>query len=299
MSGSIWTARRTRRPLMDILQVVVSGLLLGGVYAIFAAGLNTIFGVMRIINLAHGELMMLGAYVTFALYDGWGVNPLITLPISAALLFGLGLLFQQFLIERVVGQPLLSSLLLTFGLSTLLQGIALNRFTANFRSVPFLSGSFGVGELAFSRSRLLAFAVALAVTGAVYLFLQRSRFGKAIRATSQQPDVAEVCGVDVRQVRLMTFALGAALAAIAGSLVAMIFSIYPEMGRMFIGKAFAIIVLGGLGSFGGAFAGALVLGVGETLAAYWTDTQIAQGVSYAALVLVLLLRPSGFFGVKE
>ena len=284
---------------MDILQVIISGLLLGGVYAIFAAGLNTIFGVMRIINLAHGELMMLGAYVTFALYDGWGINPLITLPISAVLLFGLGLLFQQFLIERVVGQPLLSSLLLTFGLSTLLQGIALNRFTANFRSVPFLSGSWGIGELSLSRSRLLAFVVALAVTGLVYLFLQRSRFGKAIRATSQQPDVAEVCGVDVRQVRLMTFALGAALAAIAGSLVAMIFSIYPEMGRMFIGKAFAIIVLGGLGSFGGAFTGALVLGVGETLAAYWTDTQIAQGVSYAALVLVLLLRPSGFFGVKE
>ena len=284
---------------VDLLQVIASGLLLGGVYALFAAGLNTIFGVMRVINLGHGELMMLGAYVTFALYARWDLNPLLSLPVSALLLFGFGVLFQMFLVERVVGQPLLASLLLTFGLSTLLQGVALNRFTADFRSVPYLSGSVDLFGLALSRSRLVAFGVALLVTGAVYLFLRASRFGKAIRATSQQADVAQVCGIDVRQVRLATFGLGAALAAVAGSLVAIIFSISPEMGRMFLGKAFAIIVLGGLGSFVGAFLGALLLGVAETLAAYFTDTQLAEGVSYAVLVLVLVLRPSGFFGVRE
>ncbi len=284
---------------MDVLQVVISGLLLGGVYALFAAGLNTIFGVMRVINLGHGELMMLGAYTTYYLYAEGGLNPLLTIPIAAAAMFGAGLVMQRVLVERVIGQPLLSSLLLTFGLSTLLQGLALNRFTADFRSVPYLSGSIDLFGLALSRSRLVAFGIALAVTGGTYYFLRSSRFGKAIRATSQQADVAQVCGIDVRRVRLATFALGAALAAIAGSLVAMIFSISPEMGRMFLGKAFAIIVLGGLGSFVGAFLGALMLGVAETLAAYFTTTQLAEGVPYAVLVLVLTLRPSGFFGVRE
>jgi branched-chain amino acid transport system permease protein len=156
-----------------------------------------------------------------------------------------------------------------------------------------------VGGLAVSKSRLVAFLIALAVTGAMFLFLRRSRFGKAIRATSQHAEVAQICGIDVRRVRLVTFGLGSAMAGIAGTLIAMIFTINPEMGRMFIGKAFAIIVLGGLGSFTGAFLGALFLGVGETLAAYWTDTQLAEAVAYAVLLLVLLVRPSGFFGRTE
>ena len=281
---------------MDLLQVVVSGLLLGGVYALFAAGLNMIFGVLRVINLAHGELMMLGAYTTFWLFAANGVNPLLSIPVSGALVFVLGAVIERGLVERVVGQPLLSSLLLTFGLSTLFMGTALYFWTANFRSVPYLTGSADVLGLDLSKSRLVAFAIALGVTAATYAFLRFSTFGKAIRATAQHAEVAQVCGINVGRVRLATFALGSAMAAIAGSLIAMIFTISPEMGRMFIGRAFAIVVLGGLGSFVGAFLGALVLGVAETVAAYFTDTHLAEGVAYAVLVLVLLLRLSGFFG---
>jgi branched-chain amino acid transport system permease protein len=284
---------------MDLLQVVISGLLLGGVYALFAAGMNMIFGVLRVINLAHGELMMLGAYITFWLYSLAGVNPLLSIPISALLMFSIGAVIERTMIERVVGQPLLSSLLLTFGLSTLLMGIALSLWTANFRSVPYLTGSVNVLGLNLSQTRLVAFAVAVAVTGITFGFLRFTTFGKAIRATAQNAEVAQVCGINVGRVRLVTFALGSAMAAVAGSLIAMIFTISPEMGRMFLGRAFAIVVLGGLGSFLGAFIGALVLGVVETLAAYFTDTQLAEGVSYAVLVLVLLLRPSGFFGERE
>jgi branched-chain amino acid transport system permease protein len=284
---------------MDLLQVVISGLLLGGVYALFAAGMNMIFGVLRVINLAHGELMMLGAYTTFWLYALAGVNPLLSIPVSALLIFSIGAVIERTMIERVVGQPLLSSLLLTFGLSTLLMGIALSLWTANFRSVPYLTGSVTVFGLNLSQTRLIAFAIAFAVTGLTFAFLRFTTFGKAIRATAQNAEVAQVCGINVGWVRLVTFALGSAMAAVAGSLVAMIFTISPEMGRMFIGRAFAIVVLGGLGSFVGAFFGALVLGVVETLAAYYTDTQLAEGVSYAVLVLVLLLRPSGFFGERE
>ena len=178
-------------------------------------------------------------------------------------------------------------------------GTALYFWTANFRSVPYLSGSLGVGGLDISKTRLVAFVIALGVTAATYAFLRYSTFGKAIRATSQHAEVAQVCGIDVRRVRLVTFGIGSAMAGISGSLVAMIFTVSPEMGRMFIGRAFAIVVLGGLGSFVGAFVGALMLGVAETVTAYYTDTQLAEGVAYAVLVIVLLIRPSGLFGLKE
>jgi len=286
---------------VDVVQVILSGLLLGGVYALFAGGLNVIFGVMRVINLGHGELMMLGAYITFFLFDRTGMSPLVSLPISAAALFVLGVLLQWGLVERVVNQPLLSSLLLTFGLSTLMMGVALNLWKSDFRSVPYrpLTGSWDVFGIALSRSRVVAFVIALLITAAIFWFLRSSTFGKAIRATSQNAEVAQICGIDVRRVRMVTFGLGSAMAAVSGSLIAMIFTINPEMGRMFIGKAFAIVVLGGLGSFVGAFLGSLLLGVSETLAAFFTSTQLAEGVSYAVLVLVLLLRPSGFFGKAE
>ncbi|HEY7029757.1 MAG TPA: branched-chain amino acid ABC transporter permease [Thermomicrobiales bacterium] len=284
---------------MDLIQVIVSGLLLGGVYALFAAGLNMIFGVLRVINLAHGDLMMLGAYITYWLFAEADINPLVSLPVSAAAIFVVGTVIERGLVERVVNQPLLSSLLLTFGLSTLLMGTALSLWTANFRSVPYLSGSVSAFGLEFSKTRLVAFAIALGVTGATYAFLRFSTFGKAIRATAQHAEVAQVCGIDVRRVRLATFGLGSAMAGVAGSLIAMIFTVSPEMGRMFIGRAFAIVVLGGLGSFTGAFLGALTLGVAETTAAYYGDTQLAEGVAYAVLVLVLLVRPTGLFGARE
>ena len=286
---------------MDIVQVVISGILLGGVYALFAAGLNLIFGVMKIINLGHGELMMLGAYMTFFLFTSWNINPLLSIPITAVAMTALGWVLQFALVERVVNQPMINSLLLTFGMSTLMMGVALNLWTSNFRSVVYspLTGSWNVFGIAFSKSRLVAFIIAMIVTGAMWTFLKQSTFGKSIRATSQHPQVAQLCGIDVRQVRFMTFALGSAMAAVAGALISIIFTISPQMGHMFIGKGFAIIVLGGLGSFIGAFLGAIVLGVSETLTAYFTDTQIAQGVAYLILLLVLVIRPSGFFGKAE
>lgn len=286
---------------MDVLQVIISGILLGGVYALFATGLNMIFGVMKIINLGHGELMMLGAYITFFLATSAGVNPLVSIPIAAVAMAALGWVLQFALVERVVNQPVINSLLLTFGLSTLMMGVALNLWTSNFRSITYgpLSGSWSLLEISFSKSRLVAFLIAILVTGGMWLFLKMSTFGKSIRATSQHPQVAQLCGIDVRQVRFATFAMGSAMAAISGGLIAMIFTINPEMGRMFIGKGFAIIVLGGLGSFVGAFIGALVLGVSETLTAYFTNTQIAEGVAYLILLLVLVVRPSGFFGKAD
>ena len=285
--------------LITLAQVIISGVLLGAVYALLAIGLNLIFGVMRVINVAHGDLMMLGSYTTFWLFTLWGVNPLVSLVVAMAVMFALGAVLQRVVVERVVGQPLLVSLLLTFGLSSFLTGAALNLWTANYRSVPAFTGSVDFAGLALSRPRVIAFGVALVLTVLVYLFLKRARIGKAIRATSQNAEVALVCGIDVARIRVLAFGLGTALAAAAGSLLAVMYTVYPEMGRTFLLKAFAIIVLGGLGSFGGAFLGALALGVAEALASYAWTAQIAEAVAYALLLIVLLARPSGLFGVRE
>lgn len=286
---------------MDLLQIIVSGILLGGVYALFATGLNLIFGVMKIINLGHGELMMLGAYITFFLFTQAGINPLLAIPLTAAAVGIFGFVLQFAMVERVVGQPIINSLLLTFGLSTLMMGVALNLWTSNYRSVNYtpLSGSWNIGELAISKGRAVAFVISILVTGGMWLFLNRSTFGKAIRATSEHPQVAQLCGIDIRRVRYVTFGLGSAMAAISGALISIIFTINPEMGRMFIGKGFAIIVLGGLGSYVGALLGAIVLGVSETVTAYFTSTQLSEGVAYLILLLVLIVRPAGFFGRAE
>jgi len=279
--------------------VAVSGLLLGGVYALLAGGLNLIFGVMRVINLAHGELLMLGAYTTFWLFARAGMNPLLSLLLSVPILFLLGALLQRALVGRVVRRPLLISLLLTFGLSLFLTGLAQQLWTNDYRSVPYLSGSVGFAGLAVSRPRLVAFAVALVLSAATFAFLRWGRWGRALRATAQNPDAALACGVNVDRARLLAFALGAALAGAAGTLAAFMYTVFPEMGHTFMLKAFAVIVLGGMGSFAGAFLAALLLGLVEAFAAFWTTTQIAEALIYLLLVLALLLRPNGLFGLRE
>jgi branched-chain amino acid transport system permease protein len=284
---------------VTLVQVILNGILLGGVYALFAAGLNMIVGVMRVINLAHGELMMLGAYVTFWLFTLAHVNPLLSIPASAGVMLILGVVVERALVERVVKQPLLSSLLLTFGLSTLFLGVALNAWKGDARSIPYLSGSLPVGPLLISSVRLVAFAVAVVLTSATFLFLRYSTFGKTIRATSQQPEAAQACGIDVRRVRAVTFGIGSALAAAAGSLASIMFTFNPEIGQAFLPKAFAVIVLGGLGSFIGALVGALVLGVSETVAGYLTSGQWAESVAFIILIVMLTIRPSGLFGARE
>jgi branched-chain amino acid transport system permease protein len=194
-------------------QVLLSGVLSGALYALVALGLSLIFGVMRVINIAHGPLLMLGAYVTYFLHSQLGMNPFLTVPLSMAALFVVGLLLQRALVFRVVGAPELSSLLLTFGISIALVNLTQLAFTSNLRTVEYLTGSWIVGGLAFSKPRSIAFLFAAAVTALAFLFLQRTRLGKAIRATSQSREVALVCGINVARIHLLTFGLASALAA--------------------------------------------------------------------------------------
>jgi len=282
-----------------LLQLAVGGLLLGAVYALAAAGLNLIFGVMRVVNFAHGDLMILGAYTAFWLYDRGGVNPLLSLTISIPLLFVVGWILQRFLVYRVVGQPPLMSLILLWGVSLVIINAGLFFWTSNVRSVPYFSGGIDLAGIQISRSRGIAFVTALVLSIGVWLFLQRSRWGKAIRATAQSAEMALVCGINVNRVRLLTFGLAAAMAGAAGNLLITILALSPGVGPSFLLKAFAIIVIGGLGSFSGAFIGALVVGLLESFSAFFINAQAADAVIYFALILFLLVRPGGILGQRE
>ena len=280
-------------------QVIVSGILAGGLYAMVALGLGLIFGVMRVINIAHGPLLMLGAYTTYFLTTRAGMNPLLTVPVAMAVLFVVGMLLQRGLVFRVVDAPELSSLLLTFGISIALVNLAQLAFTSDLRAVEYITGAWVIGGLAVSKPRMIAFLFAAGVTALSFVLLQRTRLGKAIRATSQSREVAMVCGVDVARIHMLTFGFASALAAAGGALLAVIVAIQPEMGGVWTFKSFLVIVLGGAGNYPGALLGGLLLGLVEQIAALFLTSQLSEVVAYVLLVLVLLVRPTGLLGGRQ
>jgi branched-chain amino acid transport system permease protein len=274
-------------------QVIISGLLAGALYAMVALGLGLIFGVMRVLNVAHGPILMLGAYTTFWLFQQFGLNPYLSLGVSMPLLFVVGTVLHRGLVSRVVDAPELSSLLLTFGVSIVLVNLAQLGFTSDLRSVEYLTGSFALGPFAFSKSRVIACAFAIGITVGAFLFLQKTRLGKAIRAVSQSREVAQVCGINVQRIHMVSFGVASALAAAGGSLIAVMVAIQPDMGGIYTFKSFLVIVLGGAGNYPGALLGGLLLGLVEQLSSLFLTTQINEAVAYVLLVLVLLVRPTG------
>jgi branched-chain amino acid transport system permease protein len=274
-------------------QVVISGLLAGALYAMVALGLGLIFGVMRVLNVAHGPLLMLGAYTTFWLFHWFGLNPYLSLLVSMPALFLVGVVLQRLLVRRVVDAPELSSLLLMFGVGIALVNVTQLAFTSDLRSVEYLTGSFVLGPFAFSKSRVIACAFAIVITAGAFWFLQKTRLGKALRAVSQSREVAQVCGVNVQRIHMLAFGLASALAAAGGTLVAVMVAIQPEMGQVYTFKSFLVIVLGGAGNYPGALVGGLLLGLVEQLSSLFLTTQVNEAVAYILLVLVLLVRPTG------
>ena len=276
-------------------QVIISGLLAGALYAMVALGLGLIFGVMRVLNLAHGPLLMLGAYTTFWLFHWFGLNPYLSLLVSMPVLFLVVVVLQRLLVRRVVDAPELSSLLLMFGVGIALVNVTQLAFTSDLRSVEYLTGSFVLGPFAFSKSRVIACAFAIVITAGAFWFLQKTRLGKALRAVSQSREVAQVCGVNVQRIHMLAFGFASALAAAGGSLVAVMVAIQPEMGQVYTFKSFLVIVLGGAGNYPGALVGGLLLGLVEQLSSLFLTTQVNEAVAYVLLVLVLLVRPTGLF----
>ena len=279
-------------------ELLVSGILLGGIYALMAGGLNLIFGVMRVINFAHGEFLAIGALSTVSIVTGLKlpfVAAIIVVPIGMALL---GLLMQTLVIRRVVEGPMIMSLLATYAVSTILVNVSILIWGGGFQGLPgVLSGSFNVGGVNVPLARFVAFAVATTVSLAVWWGLRTMRLGKAIRSVSQAPELATITGISVNQIRNITFMLGAAMAGLAGVLIAPTFAADPQLGVRFVIKAFAVIIIGGMGSYTGALVAAFGLGIIEVFGGYWFGQIIGTALIYVTMLLVLLLRPSGLFGV--
>jgi branched-chain amino acid transport system permease protein len=285
-----------------LLSVVLGGVMQGGVYAMFAVGLTLIFGVMRIINAAHGEMVMMGAYLTWVAFFYFGVDPLLALVFTLPLAFLFGMAVQRVLLDAVVGQPELTALLVTFGLGLVMIYSAELIFTTDFRTIPYAPGTVQLtSTISIGQNRVISFAMAVVITAGVYLFLKRSRLGKAVRATALNAEVAMVCGIDVRRIYLVTTGLAAALAVAGGALVSIQFGFNPETGVLYTLQAFAIVILGGRGHYVGALIGGLMLAVLENLVSLMVPngTAMVELAAYGLMIFVLLIRPGGLMGVKE
>ena len=284
--------------MLLLLQTVVNGVLLGGIYAAYSAGFSLIFGVMGIINIAHGELVMLGAFSTYWMFTLFKIDPFISLPISLVLLFGIGYFLQKFIFNRVVEAPPIMSYIATFGIHLIIANLALLLWTADFRSITtsYSGIHLNLGGVIIPYARLVTFFLAFVVIIGLYIFLYKTDTGRAIQATAQDKEVARLMGVNVYRIYAITFAIGAAITGIAGSLISTYFIIYPQMGLPYTIIAFCVVVLGGMGYIPGALWGGLILGVVESLTATYLSAGLSVAITFILLFFMLIFRPAGIVG---
>jgi branched-chain amino acid transport system permease protein len=281
----------------DLVNVVAVGVLLGGIYALVSVGLNLIFGVIRIVNFAQGEFVMLGMYGTYAAYSVLNLDPYVALVVVLPGLFVLGAVVQRLILAPLRNEPAMQ-IFATFGLLLLLQNLVLaaTRGTAYSVTSAVARTSVDVAGVQVGLVRLVALAAATAVAVTLGLFLKRTMLGRAIRAVAQDRAAARLVGIDVDRIYMLTFGIGAALAGLAGCLLTPIYSLSPQIGTSFILPAFAVVVLGGLGSVLGAYVGGFIVGLTEAFAGYYLDPALKYAVLFAVFIAVLIVRPSGLFG---
>ena len=282
-----------------LVQSVVSGVLTGSLYAMIGVGLTVVFGVMRIINLAHGDLVMLGMFGAFWAHALLRIDPFVSIVLWVPVMFLAGMLIYRFLLKPIIPGGELNTLLYTAGLSLLIANVALFAWTGDYRTIKLRYAltplrPFGI---AIPIPLAIAFLLAIVITVCLYLFLARTDPGRAIRATSQNPEAAALMGIDVDRISMLTFGLGSALAGAAGVLLAPSLYLYPTVGELLVAKCFVIVVLGGLGSVSGAIAGGILLGLVESLGAVYISVAYKDTIGFVIFLLVLLFRPSGLFGV--
>ncbi len=280
------------------LQSLLSGILVGGVYALIGIGLTIIFGVMRVINFAHGDLLMLGMYATWWIFKNMGWDPYAALVLTVPLLFLWGAFLQRVFVDRVLNALPQNQILLTIGLGLVMSNAMMLKFTSDYQliSTSYSSASFDVLGLSVSQPLLYSFLITAAITAVLFWFLQRTDTGQAIRATAQDRDAAQLMGINVRWTSVLSFGIGSALAGAAGALIAPTYYIYPQVGSAFTLKAFVIVVLGGMGSIVGATLGGLIIGVTESLAAIYVASGLKELVVFVLFLALLLFKPSGLLG---
>lgn len=279
---------------MDVLlQAIVNGILLGGFYALMGMGQNIIFGVMKIVNFCHGEMLMVGMYLTYMLYTYAGVDPYLALPLVAIIMFLLGAVIQHTLITPSLKTKSFTNLLfLTVGLGLLLSNGALVLFGSDYKSIrtSYSQSNIMIGPVSVALPRIISFVVLIVVTIALFTFLKYSTTGKQIRAVSQNPVGAEVCGINVRRIYLLTYGLGVALAGIAGCLLTQFYSIYPTAGASFGFRALIVVVVGGLGSIPGAFFAGILLGLLEQMSALFISPSYSDMIVFITFIVILVVR---------
>ena len=287
---------------MDIfLQILVNGIMLGGLFAIVSIGLTLIFGIVKVVNFAHGEFLMMGMYLTYVLTSVLGIHPFATIILVVPALFIVGAITQRFLI-----QPLMSAndehiqIFATVGLSTALINLALLIFGADIANTPpsGLRTAIQLGPVRVLAGQLVIFVASIAIVAALQVFLARSQTGRAIRAVAQNRSAAQVMGINVDWIFILTFGMGAACVGIASALIAPLYPTSPSIGTYFVLTSFVVVVLGGLGSIGGAFAGAMIVGLIDSFAGFYLGSEIREIAVFGVFLLILILKPSGLFSSR-
>lgn len=280
------------------LQGLINGVLNGGVYALIALGFTLVFGVMRVVNFAHGHFVMVAMYISCVAFANFAIDPFFSLIAVIPLLFILGILVQRFCISKILDAPDTSQMTLTLGLLIVLENLGVMGFGGEFRGVTtaYSTATIPVGDLLVSVSRLMAFAAACLFIVILYLFLNRTDLGRAVKACSDERSGAMLVGINVQKMYVLTFGLGAALAGIAGAVIIPFTTVNPHSGTDFVLKAFMIVVLGGAGSVPGALVGALVFGVAEAVSAVVVSAHLSRAILFAILFIIIIVRPTGIFG---
>jgi len=285
---------------MAIGQVLVNWLLLGSLYAAVALGFSLVWGIMNIVNLAHGAFIIVGAYTAFWIYTQLHIDPYLGIPLTMAVLFGIGWIVQYVAINRVIRAPLLVTFLLTFGLNLLIADLVQQFFSSDLRSIntAYAGNGIDIGSTHIAFDRLIAAVIAVLLTAALNYFLTRTRTGNAILATGMDRDAARLMGISIRNTYALTFAIGAALAGAAGAMLSELYPFDPSGGGTFTLRAFVIVVLGGLGTPWGVLAGGLVFGLAETVVPLipGVGPGYDDAIAFAVLVAILIFRPNGLLG---
>jgi branched-chain amino acid transport system permease protein len=279
-------------------QTLVNGLLLGGIYGLATIGFSMVWGVMGVINFAHGSYIMIGAYVAYVAFERFGIDPFLSVPIAMAVLFIVGYVVQRAVVNHILKTGLLLSLALTFGLDLIFIDLFVLLFTSDLRSVKtgYTSSALQLGTVLIPNVRLAVCALALALAWGFHEFLARTRAGQAILATALDRETARLMGINPGKVYALTAGAGAALAGAAGAMSSMLFPISPQLGNSFMGAVFVVTVLGGLGSLGGAILAGFIYGLIQAIASAYFGVNTQAIVAFAFFLAVLVLRPQGLFG---
>ncbi|GGG37582.1 branched-chain amino acid ABC transporter permease [Chelatococcus composti] len=284
---------------MDVLvQLILNGIMLGAMYAIISVGLTLIFGIVRVVNFAHGEFLMVGMYAVYLLSHHFGLHPYVSAVPMVLMLFAIGALVQRFIIQPLLGADEHIQIFATVGLSTALINLALLIFGADLYSVqePGLRKPLSIGGYTVLYAQVVIFVSALVLVAGLHLFMQKTPLGRAIRATAQNRNAAQLMGVRVDRIYVIAFGLGAACVGLASALISPLFPVTPTIGTYFVLTAFVVVVLGGMRSMYGAFLGAMIIGIVDSLSGYYIAPDLKEVVYFAIFILILIFKPTGLFG---